>query len=90
MAEIMTKCPVTHHAVSTGIDVASDADFNCLLNAAYHVNCPLCGGSHVWFKHDAWIADRPGTDKQCIAGSRRAESKSNGDQANADGKVERL
>ena len=58
MAEIMTKCPVTNHAISTGVEVGSDADFNSLLEVLYHVHCPLCGGNHVWCKHDAWIAGR--------------------------------
>jgi hypothetical protein len=65
MAQIMVKCPVTNHAISTGLDVVSDADFNCLLNVAYHVDCPLCGGSHVWFKHDAWIAGRSSDSPSC-------------------------
>ena len=59
MAEIMIKCPATSHAISTGAAVDSDASFNALLDVAYHVDCPLCGGNHVWFKHDAWIAERP-------------------------------
>jgi hypothetical protein len=59
MAEIMIKCPATSHAISTGVAVDSDASFNALLDVAYHVDCPLCGGNHVWFKHDAWIAERP-------------------------------
>ena len=58
MAEIMIKCPVTNHAISTGIEVASDADFNSLLNVAYHIACPSCGGNHTWYMRDAWIADQ--------------------------------
>ena len=57
------EMPLISHAISMGIDVASDADFDCLLNVAYHINCRLCGGSDVWFKHNAWIADRPETEK---------------------------
>jgi hypothetical protein len=62
MPELKMKCPVTNHAISTGVRVASDSDFNSLLNVAYHSDCPLCGGNHVWFKHDAWIADEPVSD----------------------------
>jgi hypothetical protein len=59
MVEVMIKCPVANHAISTGVEVDSDADFNALLNVAYHIACPSCGGNHTWFKHDAWIAERP-------------------------------
>ena len=59
MAKIMTKCAVTGHAISTGIEVNSDEDFNFLLDVAYHIDCPLCGDNHTWFKHDAWIAAPP-------------------------------
>ena len=59
MAEIMIKCPVASHAISTGVQVDSDADFNALLDVAYHIDCSSCGGNHTWFKHDAWIAERP-------------------------------
>jgi hypothetical protein len=59
MAETMIKCPATSRAISTGVLVESDAGFNALVDVAYHVDCPSCGGNHVWFKHDAWIAERP-------------------------------
>jgi hypothetical protein len=56
MANVMIKCPMTCHAISTGIDVDSDADWRSLLDVAYHTDCPLCGHNHPWMKHDAWIA----------------------------------
>ena len=59
MAQIMIKCPVSSHAISTGVEVDSDADFNSLLDVAYHADCPSCGFNHIWFKHDAWIAEQP-------------------------------
>jgi hypothetical protein len=59
MTEIMIKCPVASRAISTGVEVDSDADFNALLDVAYHIDCPSCGGTHTWFKHDAWIAEHP-------------------------------
>ena len=46
-------------AISTGVAVDLDAGFNALFDVAYHVDCPSCGGNHVWFKHDALIAERP-------------------------------
>ena len=59
MAKVMIKCPATSHAISTGVEVDSDADFNNLLHLAYHVDCPLCRNNHLWVKHDAWIAEPP-------------------------------
>ena len=59
MAQIMIKCPVSNHAIATAVEVKSDADPNGLLDIAYHVNCPSCGFNYVWFKNDAWIAERP-------------------------------
>ncbi len=61
MAQIMIKCPVSNHAISTGVEVDSDADFNSLLDVAYHADCPSCGFNHLWFKHNAWIAEQPET-----------------------------
>ena len=43
MAKIMTKCPVTGHAISTGVEVDSDGDFNFLFDVAYHIDCPCAG-----------------------------------------------
>ena len=71
MAEIMIKCPLTNHAISTGVQVGSDADFNALLDVAYHIDCPSCSENHVWFKHDAWIAERP--DPGQVGSSQREE-----------------
>ena len=59
MAQIMIKCPLSNHAIPTGMDVESDAEFNGLVDVAYHVDCPSCGFNHAWFKHDAWIEERP-------------------------------
>jgi hypothetical protein len=66
MAKVMIKCPATSHAISTGVEVDSDAAFDSLLGVAYHTDCPLCGNTHTWFKHDAWIAEPPnlGVERQ--------------------------
>jgi hypothetical protein len=53
------KCPVMAHPISTGVEVNSDAEFHSLLDITYHVDCPLCGGSHKWTRLDAWIPDPP-------------------------------
>jgi hypothetical protein len=55
MAKLMIKCPVMAHPISTGVEVNSDAEFHSLLDITYHVDCPLCGGSHKWTRLDAWI-----------------------------------
>jgi hypothetical protein len=57
MAMVMIKCPVTSHAIATGVEVESDGGFNSLLDTIFHTQCPLCGNSHAWAKHDAWVAD---------------------------------
>ena len=62
MAKIMTKCPVTGHAISSGFE--ADGDFNILLDVAYHIDCPLCGDNHEWCKHDAWIESPPNLGKK--------------------------
>jgi hypothetical protein len=68
MAKVMTKCPVTCHAILTGLEVESDAEFHSLLDVAYHVDCPLCGYNHVWFKRDAWIAGPAEVRRQTCRG----------------------
>ena len=73
MAKIMTKCPVTGHAISTGVEVDSDGDFNFLLDVAYHIDCPLCGDNHEWFKHDAWIAESPESRQEDSYAARRRQ-----------------
>ena len=47
MPKVMNRCPVTYHAISTGIEVKSDA----------HTDCPKCGNDHPWSKRDAWIEE---------------------------------
>lgn len=59
MAIVMIKCPETAHAIATGVELESDADFDALVDVAYHVDCPLCGDNHVWFKRGAWIEQAP-------------------------------
>lgn len=61
MVTVMIKCPLTAHPE---VEVDSDAGFRSLLDVAYHTDCPLCGNNHVWFKHDAWIAEPPEPSKE--------------------------
>ena len=56
MAILMIKCPVTGHAVSTGIDVEVDT-FVQLPNVSSEINCPVCGSQHIWQKSDAWLTN---------------------------------
>jgi len=73
MAKVMIKCPETCHAISTAVKVDTDAAFDSLLNVAYHVDCPLCGNNHTWFKHDAWIAGPPNLGEKTFCAARRRQ-----------------
>jgi hypothetical protein len=54
--KVMIKCPETSRAIFTGIEVDRN-DLASLLHVAYHARCPLCGYTHTWWKHDAWLAN---------------------------------
>ena len=55
MSVIMTRCPVTGRAVSTGIDTAS-VIVDSLPDVAVRMRCPACGNEHIWRKRDTWLA----------------------------------
>ncbi len=57
MYRVVVECPSTNKAVYTGL-TTNEAEFPGLLNVPRQVQCPYCGGAHVWFKHDAVVSGR--------------------------------
>lgn len=55
MSVVMTRCPVTGRAVSTGIDTAS-VIVESLPDVAVRMRCPECGREHHWRRRDTWLA----------------------------------
>jgi hypothetical protein len=55
MSLVMTRCPVTGRAVSTGIDTAS-VIVDSLPDVAVRMRCPECGREHLWRRRDTWLA----------------------------------
>lgn len=55
MSIVMTRCPVTGRAVSTGIDTAS-VIVDSLPDVAVRMHCRECGHEHLWRKRDTWLA----------------------------------
>ena len=59
MAKIMTKCPSMRHAISTGVQVDSDVDFNVLLDVARRT-APHWSALSRRFRLSVWIITRAG------------------------------
>jgi endogenous inhibitor of DNA gyrase (YacG/DUF329 family) len=55
MSLIFIKCPQTGRPVSTGIEI-DRASFEALPTVGAPVKCPACGATHIWNKHEAWLA----------------------------------
>ena len=55
MSLVMTRCPATGRAVSTGIDTGS-VIVDSLPDVGIRMRCPACGGEHFWRKRDTWLA----------------------------------
>lgn len=56
MVKVIVECPATNRAIFTGLRLEGE-EFPALLNIPRQVQCPYCGGSHVWYKHDAILFD---------------------------------
>jgi hypothetical protein len=54
MSEIMTRCPVTGEAVSTGLTTHS-VIFESIPDVDTPMNCPVCGRQHFWSQRSAWV-----------------------------------
>ena len=54
MVKVVVECPATNRAIFTGLRLEA-GEFPGLLNIPRQVQCPYCGGSHVWYKHDALL-----------------------------------
>jgi len=52
---LMTRCPTTGRAVSTGISTRS-VHVESLPDIDIRLQCTACGGVHHWRKRDAWLA----------------------------------
>jgi hypothetical protein len=55
MSTVMIRCPHTGRAISTGIEIDLDS-FRSLPTVGSQVECPACGGHHVWKPSDAWLS----------------------------------
>jgi len=55
MSAVMTRCPNTGRAVSTGITTAS-VHFDSLPDVGVRMRCSACGRDHLWRRRDAWLA----------------------------------
>jgi hypothetical protein len=56
MGMVMIRCPATHRAISTGIEV-DRATFRATPVFFSRTFCPLCRETHEWFARDAWVRD---------------------------------
>jgi uncharacterized protein YbaR (Trm112 family) len=54
MGIVMISCPMTHRAVSTGIEMVA---VDQLPAVTATMTCPACGRVHEWSKSDAWLAN---------------------------------
>jgi hypothetical protein len=55
MAEILTRCPETGRAISTGLTTES-VIFESLPKVPVPVKCPDCGEVHKWTTATAWVS----------------------------------
>jgi len=69
MGVVVIKCPVTGHAVSTGIEL-EETTFEALPNVSSSTICSDCGRRHSWTKAEAWLSDGSALD-----GSRETSAK---------------
>lgn len=76
MYKVVVECPSTNKAVYTGLTM-QEADFPALLNVPRQVQCPYCGGSHVWFKHDAVLLDEKAISDQISLNEPRGRGNAN-------------
>lgn len=55
MAEILVRCPVTGHAIFTGLNTDTVV-FETLPNIEMPLKCSRCGKTHYWKPKSAWLA----------------------------------
>jgi endogenous inhibitor of DNA gyrase (YacG/DUF329 family) len=58
MSLVMTLCPTTGRAVSTGIETEASV-LRKLPKLAARMRCPACGQEHVWVTSSAWLEGGP-------------------------------
>lgn len=74
MGVVMITCPDTGRPVPTGIET-DPASFAKLPDALSRTKCPLCGGEHVWWTREAWLAADGGTNAATIIVRQRLTKK---------------
>jgi hypothetical protein len=57
MSHVMIRCPHTGRAVATGVET-DNSTFDRIPDVLMHVQCPLCGLEHSWWKREAWLQDQ--------------------------------
>jgi hypothetical protein len=57
MGLVMIKCPITGHAISTGIEADRDG-FRRMPVFFARTFCAICRTTHEWFAREAWV-DEP-------------------------------
>jgi hypothetical protein len=68
MGVVMIACPATGRAVSTGIETDQHS-FDEFPDTLSKAKCPHCGGEHVWWTREAWLAtDGDGDLPQLVVG----------------------
>ena len=59
MSPPMITCPNTGQPISTGIET-DEYSLKQIADVPARTRCPLCGLDHIWWKREAWLANRPG------------------------------
>ena len=58
MGVLMITCPNTGQPISTGIET-DEYSLLQIADVPARTRCPLCGLDHIWWKREAWLANRP-------------------------------
>jgi hypothetical protein len=58
MGALMITCPTTGQPISTGIET-DEYSLRQIDDVPARTHCPFCGLDHIWWKREAWLADRP-------------------------------
>jgi hypothetical protein len=58
MGALMITCPTTGQPISTGIET-DEYSLRQIDDVPARTHCPFCGLDHIWWKREAWLANRP-------------------------------
>ena len=70
MGALMITCPNTGQPISTGIET-DEYSLLQIADVPARTRCPLCGLDHIWWKREAWLANRP-LSQWLFSGHKRA------------------